>query len=237
MADNAKRFLDAFSTIESVFKSWNNTTKSHSFSNYVHFYSKNNSLIKRYRDDLLEFSQLRNAIVHDRAGQNEVIAQPHDEIVTEIEMIAKKVSNPPLLKQLSFNKLVSCKIHDDLLMVMEVMNKNDYPQLPVLDNMMVVGVITYTMIMDYILENLKGDTISLRNVKVKDILNTKHKALYELVYNDTEIIEVIDLFQEHQEKGQHLAAVIVLNENSKQEGPEGILTSRDIPRLLYEQNN
>lgn len=237
MKDNANRFLDAFSSIESVFKSWNKTDKSHSFSNYVHYYSKNHSLVKQYRDDLLEFSQLRNAIVHDRAGNNEVIAQPHQEVVEEIEMIAQALTHPPLLSSVSFNKLVTCQIHDSLVVVMNKMNSTDFYQLPVLDDVMVVGLLNTQMIMEFMMKNLHSNSFDFEGVKVSDVLNTKHKAEYELLYDDSEIIEVIDLFYAYQESGKNLAAVIVLNDRSKKEGPIGILTSRDIPRLLNEQQN
>lgn len=233
----ANRFLDAFSIIESVFKSWNNSTKSYSFSNYVHYFSKSHSLIRRYRDNLLEYSQLRNAIVHDRAGDNEIIAEPHEDVVLEIESIAEKLSNPPRISSVKLNHLVSVQYHDPLIEAVIKMNDYDYPQLPVLDGTTVIGVMTYTMIMDYLLRNRQGESITLKDVKVFDILDTKHKASFELMFTDAQIIDIIDMFHSYQEKGDYLAAVILLDENSQKKGPVGILTSRDIPRLLDAQQN
>lgn len=233
----AMRFLDAFSQIESVFKSWNETTRSYSFSNYVHHYAKTHPLIKRYRDDLLEYSQLRNAIVHDRAGDNEVIAEPHEEVVLDIERIALKLTNPPLLTSLKFGKLETCQQDDTLIDVMHQMNQTGFYQLPILDGVMVVGLINQIMIMDYIVTHIEGEVINLEDVKIKDLMSTKRKAEYELIYEDTQILEVLDLFYKYQDEGRYLAATIILNEQSKKEGPIGILTSKDIPRLLHEQQN
>lgn len=237
MKSLALRFLDAFSEIESVFKSWNNTTRSYSFSNYVHHYAKTHSLIKRYRDDLLEYSQLRNAIVHDRAGNNEIIAQPHEEVVNQIEQIAQKLTHPALVSDLKFQKLEVCQKDDLLIEVMNRMNKTGFYQLPILDGVMVVGLINQNMIVDYMVTHIEENVIKLKDVTIKEIMSSKRQAEYELMYNDSEVIDVLDMFTQYQEKGKVLSAVIILNEKSKKEGPIGILTNKDIPRLLNEQQS
>ncbi len=232
MENNAQRFLNAFSQIETVFKSWNKSTKTSSFSNYVHRYSKNHSLIKQYRDDLLEYSQLRNAIVHDRAGQNEIIAQPHDEVVKEIERIALILMHPPLIEDIKFDKLITCQLDDSLLDTLSLMTRKGYPQLPILSGVMVQGVLTNQMIMAYMLDHIEGKIIDLEGVKVKDIFNSVKKADYILIHDTNEVLSVVEEFANYQQRGKILSAIIVLNDESLKKGPIGILTSRDIPRLL-----
>lgn len=233
MKDNARRFLDAFSKIESVFKRWDTKgTKPISFSNYVHRYSKNNSFVRQYRDDLLEYSQLRNAIVHDRAGENEIIAQPHDEVVREIEKIASTLTNPLLISDLKFDKLVTCQLSDSLLDTLNLMTRRGYPQLPTLDGVMVKGLLTYQMVMSYIIEHIEDNMIDLEDVKVADIFDSVKPSEYLLMHENQEVINVIEEFSLYQQRGKILSGVIVLNSESKTKGPVGILTSRDIPRIL-----
>lgn len=232
MKSNAQLFLDAFSEIEGVFKSWNKSSKAYSFSNYVHQYAKTHSVISQYRDDLLEYSQLRNAIVHDRAGNNEIIAQPHDEVVAEIQKIAEVITKPKLINEIEFGKLVTCQIHDDLESVLDLMNKKDYQQVPVLDGAIVVGLLTYQNIVAYMVKHIKNHSFSLTHVKIKDIKQEVDRTIYELMHNDRPIRDVIDAYESYQKNGRILSGIIILNENSKKHGPIGILTSKDIPKLL-----
>jgi len=50
--------------------------------------------VRRFREDLREFADLRNAIVHDRM-HDEVIAEPNSWAVERIGMIANLLTAPP----------------------------------------------------------------------------------------------------------------------------------------------
>jgi hypothetical protein len=56
--------------------------------------------VRVFKDDLLEFGDLRNAIVHDRGKASVLLADPREEAVVEIEKILKRISHPKLLRSL-----------------------------------------------------------------------------------------------------------------------------------------
>lgn len=229
----ARRFLDAFSLIESVFKSWNDTKSNVSFSNYVHRYSKRNDIIRQYRDNLLEYSQLRNAIVHDRAGNNSVIAEPHEIVVKEIEHIAKMLTKPPLIKDIELRELVVCQISDNFSDVLKKMSEHGFSQMPVLDGVMVVNVLDSSMALHYIYSHVNDNSqIDLKNVKISDVVEMDRTDHFKLVYEDEPIHDVISLFQVQQEKGKALRSIVVLNNESRRKGPVAIITVKDLPKLL-----
>lgn len=65
-----------------------------------------NSLVKRYSEDLLEFAELRNAIVHNKVELTHAIAEPHDSIVDKIETIQEELAHPKKLFPYSTRKYI-----------------------------------------------------------------------------------------------------------------------------------
>lgn len=53
--------------------------------------------IKKYENDLLQISQLRNAIVHEKIGENFVIAEPNQWLVNRIRKIEMDLLQPELV--------------------------------------------------------------------------------------------------------------------------------------------
>jgi hypothetical protein len=56
--------------------------------------AKRSAAVRGVEDDLLELSDLRNAIVHERGG-GYVIAEPHPETVERLEQIVELLVEPP----------------------------------------------------------------------------------------------------------------------------------------------
>ncbi|MBV6552659.1 hypothetical protein KTN00_16880, partial [Acinetobacter soli] len=50
--------------------------------------------IKKYEEDLFQMAQLRNAIVHEKIGENFVIAEPNQWVVTRIQQIEQALLQP-----------------------------------------------------------------------------------------------------------------------------------------------
>ena len=76
--DNSDRFLAAFSRIEQSLRKMTKSSKQDSFGTLLD--RATSATIRRFSNDLREFAELRNAIVHERGG-GYVIAEPHPETV------------------------------------------------------------------------------------------------------------------------------------------------------------
>lgn len=63
---NSEKFLTSFNRIEKLLKSLLFKRKEAGFSKAVKILRNSNAIVKRYSDDLLEFAELRNAIVHNK---------------------------------------------------------------------------------------------------------------------------------------------------------------------------
>ena len=88
--DNAQRFLNAFVRIEKQLKQLAGVTKYTRFYQLVNQVAKTNSTVRKNELELQEYADLRNAIVHQRSGEGRVIAIPVDEVVDNIEELARR---------------------------------------------------------------------------------------------------------------------------------------------------
>lgn len=89
---NSEKYLDIYNKIDNYLKKYDN------YDSYVNFAQKvkntKNKVAQRYRDELLSFGELRNAIVHNPKIGNKAIAEPHEETVSRISELYDKISNP-----------------------------------------------------------------------------------------------------------------------------------------------
>ena len=93
-----ERFLAAFTLIEQTLRrKWGEASGRESVRRMVDVLSKTDPAVRRFKDDLEEFSELRNAIVHERISPEYLIAVPLAPAVERIEAIAKALSEPPLV--------------------------------------------------------------------------------------------------------------------------------------------
>ena len=230
-SSNATRFLNAFTQLESLFKRMNQTEQTRNFTAYVHYYAKNNEVVKMYRDDLLQIAQLRNAIVHERVEGDEVIAEPHLDLVEKLESILALLSKPKTIKDLKLRELLTCQIDDWFMDVISRMEKYGYTQVPVLKGVRVVNVLSTTHVLHFIQDNINEGIVDFAGIKVADVLeaSTKH---YELVYEDKPLIEVVNLFNQRIQEGNRLTCLVILNNKSSTNGPVGVLTLKDMPKIL-----
>lgn len=227
----AKDFITAYTQIEKYFSRHNNSGRQQSFSNHVHHFSKSNNVIRQYRDDLLEYGQLRNAIVHDRVDGLHLIAEPHPEVVKQIQYIAKLLLEPPTLRDFDFKPLLTCQLNDNFSDVLKKMNDMGYSQVPVCEGVMVKNLLSTSMIVHYMYQHIHKNMINLDGVLIKDVLED-HQNHYRLVHVDESLLEVIEMFGQANQKGQHYNALIVLDSDSKKKGPIGIVTHKDLPTIL-----
>lgn len=228
---NATKFLNAYSSIEKFFTINSESGKYHSFSSNVNYFAKKNSVIKHFQDDLIEYAQLRNAIVHDRVEETEIIAEPHDRVVENIQTIASLLNEPPTLKKFRFKELLTCELDDLFADVLNKMSQKGYSQVPVLKNGQITNLLSASMIVHYIYQSIHQNKIQLDGVKVSDVLEKQTHHFKVVEYEET-IMNVLELFNESHEQGKTMFGLIVKDSKSNNDQPIGLLTLKDLPALM-----
>jgi hypothetical protein len=133
MVPNGDRFEAAYNKIDTLLRKKVGGDRSLSFSSVVHEAAKKDATVRVNKDDLLQYGDLRNAIVHDRGKAPTLLADPRDEIVAQIEEILSRLSRPKTLRSLA--PPVPLRIFSASMLLEEplsYMRENDFSQAIVL---------------------------------------------------------------------------------------------------------
>lgn len=228
---NSDRFLVAFAQAEEAMKRLLGTSSRDSFRWMVRQAAKRNAVVRGVEDDLLEYADLRNAIVHDRGG-GYVIAEPHPATVERLETIVALLFDPPRIDQTMSRPVVTCSAEDPIGEAAERMVDGGFTRLPVYEADALVGLLTAHSLARWIATKLAGPLDTLQEEPVGGVLEYGNGAKhFALVARDRRVTDVVQLFTEATERGRPLEAVLVTATGSATERLLGIVTVQDLPRL------
>ncbi len=226
---NAERFLNAYSAIEHEMERILDLKEHRRFFELVDRSARVNPVIERYRFDLKEYSELRNAIVHDRAG-GEIIAEPVEKVVNDIERIAELLLEPPKVAPLFLKEVLTLSVSHPVSRAIRDLSRMSYTQAPLLDDDLMVGLITSNMIVKWMGIRLAKDSIDLENTTLKNVLEIAgHEENYVTVSVNKSLFAIPDLFYHWQQEGRKLEAVLITQNGNLSEPIKGIITNRDLP--------
>ncbi len=193
-----------------------------------------NPVIERYRFDLKEYSELRNAIVHDRAG-GEIIAEPRSEVVEHIERIATLLLEPPRVIPLFAKEVLTLSVGHPVARAIREFSRMAYTQAPVLDDGRMVGLLTSNMIVKWMGLSMAGGSFDLDGTTVLDVVEAVgNEGNYEIVASNKSLFDIPDLFFHWQQEGRKLDAVLITRSGKRDEPLLGIITNRDLPLVHRE---
>ncbi|SHG18866.1 CBS domain-containing protein [Ornithinibacillus halophilus] len=225
MERNSERFLTAFNRIEKALRQEMRNSKGIGFSKAVKIMSKHNLNLNRYAEDLLEYAELRNAIVHNRIDTDFAIAEPHNSIVEQIEKIEKSITQPQQVVPVFERKVISFQEDDSLEKVLDTIEQRGFSKFPIYHDNEFRGLISESGITKWLASSKFKSGI---DTKIKDILPFQKDGNYQFINNDTPVIEAVEIFKAQIEKGNRVDALLITKYGSSKEPLLGIITSWDI---------
>jgi predicted transcriptional regulator len=233
--DNAKKFLNAYAAIEHEMERLLNLKDHRRFFELVDKSARISPVVERYRFDLREYSELRNAIVHDRAG-GEIIAVPTDEVVTKIERIAELLLEPPKVSPLFLKEVLTLSCTYPVSRAIREFSRMSYTQAPVIDDQgKLVCLLTSNMIVKWMGLILEGHSPDIENTTVLNVVEkVGHEKNYEIVSVNMSLFDIPNLFYHWQQEGRKLEAVLITQHGEISEKLLGIITNRDLPVVQRE---
>ena len=109
---NSSRFLSGFKQIEKFFnEQLNGKLRSNHFYEKVYAWYDMGYLSRNQFYDLIQFSKLRNAMVHEHMD-GQPIAEPSNSAVKRIEELRLEICRPKRLHELFEKKVITAKIDD-----------------------------------------------------------------------------------------------------------------------------
>ena len=231
---NSEKFLDIYNLIDNYLK------KTENFDSYENYAQKiknsKNKVVQRFKDELISFGELRNAIVHNPKIGNQTIAEPHEKTVFRFSELYKVIIDPKKVIPEFQSKVLGANKNDYINDILIEMTKNSFSQFPVInENGFVNELINNNTISRWLASQLeeKG-TVIIENVRVGDMVSEiEFKENYKFISRNTTIYEAYYLFIDQINKKQRNLDALFITQNGKtNESILGLITIEDIASMI-----
>lgn len=229
MGQQANTFLTSFNRIEKWLKDEFDSPKNMGFTQMVRRLASRTDLpIKHYEDDLIQISQLRNAIIHEQVREDFVIAEPNQWIVHRILTIEAALLKPELVLPRFGKKVTGFEQTLALTELLRVVARKRYSQFPLYDKGKFTGLITLRDIGYWVSRESLNGNLYFENKFAKDLFLSDGKTTnYEFVSEDCSILTAEAMF-----KDEPLLEAILITKDGNQNGDLlGIIRPRDMLNL------
>lgn len=232
MTRNSDRFLTAFNRIDHSMRDIIGATEFIPFFRLVDQAKKKSALVRKYEDDLRSYAELRNAIVHQRTSTEYVIAEPHLEVVEQIEHIDEIIARPKLVGQLFRKRVMAFQITDSLRYTLKVIRKRKYTQFPVYEGQQFQGLLTTVGITNWLASSMIQTNLPKTIPTLRDILHhEKNDHNYKFISRYMTIYEAEEIFKQGVERGRRFEALLITEHGKPHQKLIGIVTPIDIMKV------
>ncbi|MCR3761861.1 CBS domain-containing protein [Clostridium felsineum] len=233
---NAEKFLTIYNEIDRHMRKALDENERTGNVDLIKKMAKRDKVFDEYKDELMLFSRLRNAIIHNPYNADiDPIAEPHDKIIVKYSKIRDEILNPPLALEsiaVKGKNIYFITQNESVLDVMTVMKDNNYANVPVVDSLgMLVGVFSKNTVFSYMVEN-EGVQIK-RDTKINDFkefipINKHENEFFAFVSRRTTAVEVEDMFKKRLQGKKKLTLIFITETGKVREKVLGIVTPWDI---------
>lgn len=230
---NGEKFLIIYNNLEQFLKRKLNLDEHMPFQQLIKYGSETFKELHYFRHDLIEYGQLRNAIVHNRNG-DKLIAEPYEETVLNFEAIFKKISEPKRVLEVINNEVLTLSPKDTLQYALKLMGKYDYTAIPVYEKDIFKGAFNSSSITHWLILNMKeNEIIEYKDVRVEDLLIYKGEInAIKFVSQNTTVYDIRDIYKKNITAQIQIDAIVITENGNPNEQPLGIITNWDMPKIL-----
>jgi Hemolysins and related proteins containing CBS domains len=230
MGEAADVFLSSFNRIEKWLRNELGNPKNMGFSQMVRKLSSQSKLgVHKFEDDLLQMSQLRNAIVHEKISEDFVIAEPNEWLVEQILSIESELLRPELVLP-RFGKHVTGFEQDlPLQELLKIVAQKRYSQFPLYKKGKFQGLITLRGLGYWLAKETLSGELLLAGRKAKELLFSDGKqSNYAFVSEQTSVHTAEQMFRDN----GVLDAILITKDGNPNGQLLGIIRPRDIFTLI-----
>lgn len=236
---NARRFLDAFADIEDAIKKRHDHTKDQS-SERPKFWAlvdtSDDELIKKHKETLKRFGNLRNAISHSSYLNDNPIADPRIDTVEEIERLRELVIRPPRLRDAlkDHGKPQVFSPDDGIKEFLRIVTELDFSQAPVAMGNGKYKLITTNAVARWFGHNPITHGGAVEDTPIDEILKHSESGdRLEILPRDTTVAKAINIFAGQDSPTKEPPAALLVMDVPGQ--PPLLLSTRADLAVLYQQ--
>jgi predicted transcriptional regulator len=181
----------------------------------------------RFADFLFEIGELRNALIHNRRGDDDYIAVPSEQTVLELEHIEQAMFSPPRVIPRFACSVVSLQANQSLADVFRLVRNDGHSRYPVYENGGFIGLLTSNGVARWLArQGANGAfSVNLDRVLVGDVLQADHRRnAVAFLSRDSAIDEADQLFIDQ----PNLEAILITEHGKPSQKPLGLISAGDI---------
>ncbi len=232
MPRNAEKFLDIFSLIEKHLKSKFNNAYYMPFGDLVRKASAKDGVVKRYREDLFTYSDLRNVMVHNSRINGRIIAEPLDYIVENIERIWNHIKHPEKVSKFK-KKVHYCFTDDKLSKALQFMREYKISQIPIIEKGEIIDVLNASHITDWLAAK---EIVSSSETIIGDVLkNAERNKNFEIISDNMSVFDAAEIYKNSYMKppvNWYYDALVITATGKSNEQLIGIIVLKDIAEYI-----
>lgn len=232
---NANKFVMIYNELDQYMRKTLRVGDEISNSQLIKEMSRKNKVFRNNEDDLLGFSKLRNAIVHNPYKKiADPIAEPHENIVMKYEDIMNRVIHPPKALDtiaVRANEIYTIKMEDNAYEVIKKMSENSFTHVPVYEDDKFVGVFSENTLFSYMVK--KEDVIITKDSLIEEFsefipIDNHVGEYFEFVDKQALIIDIEEKFNNYLEDLKRLGVIFITETGKQTEQLLGLITAWDI---------
>lgn len=169
---------------------------------------------------MLDYGELRNAIVHNPKIGGRFIAEPLEEVVIDFENLKEKLTNPKKVIPTFQFEVIGAHKNEKLDKVLKIMREMSFSQFPVFDdNNSIIELINTNTISRWLGKNIINDEIITENPKVSELISEiEFKNNYKFISRDCNIYTAYNFFiQQIENSNRNLDVLFITNSGSPNE--------------------
>jgi hypothetical protein len=224
MTQNADRFIKAFNEIEQHLRSQIGRDTRHPFPEVVKVAAGINSVVRRYKDELLQYARLRNAIVHELGTNSVFIADPREAACFGIEDLRAKILCPKILRDmLPYAPLRVFDSATSLSQALAYMKEQNFSQVIARSERYVI--LSCEGVAHWLEAKSLENTVFLSQALMKDVLCFEPEDTYRYLKADDTVERALEVFTN--DIGKRVFSILVTEKGNATEKPITIITPWD----------
>ncbi len=196
------------------------------FSTVLDRAASRHATVKPFERRIRRLYRLRNAIVHEQGPGDNVIAEPHEKVVAELEQWVQTIKSPPRLETLGSIPLEPFSPDDELATALAQMRDRDFSQVIVQE--VDLALLTTEGIARWLEHRVPEEIIELKGVRIRDVLPHEPPDTFRVMKRGQSAYDAQTAFRAAARGPGRLFAIIVTNSGRKTEKPVRIITPWDL---------
>lgn len=182
--------------------------------------------VEHYKHRIQRAANLRNAIVHENGPDGEAIAEPHQQVVDDLETCINAIKDPPKLETVGSQPLSPFSGSDEVGAALSQMAENDFSQVIVRGDRL--SLLTTEGVARWVEHRVRDEIIELKGVSIDEVLVHEPQGTFRIMKRGNSVYDARAAFTKAAHTPERLFAILVTANGKDSETPISIITPLDL---------